>query len=147
MTLELIVNEKTTISLEQYKVVSGWLLDKVQEDLERYLTLVNEAPESNNIEGIDPTLLLKLKEGNINDLNTDELNKLFDYNRQRELVKSTYNTKEGRELLIKLAISITDMKQLDSNQKKLVMDSNSWNNEFMDIKEVGKYVNYFRTRL
>jgi len=147
MTLELIVNEKTTISLEQYKVVSGWLLDKVQEDLERYLTLVNEAPESNNIEGIDPTLLLKLKEGNINDLNTDELNKLFDYNRQRELVKSTYNTKEGRELLIKLTISITDMKQLDSNQKKLVMDSNSWNNEFMDIKEVGKYVNYFRTRL
>jgi hypothetical protein len=135
--------EKQSIELKQYEVISAKLLDDTRSLLEAYKF---ELLSDTTILGNYPQAMTLIKT-DASDYTEQDRATLLEIINEASKIYAPIGTAKGIEIIIDLAIAISDLRQLTTEQKKVVTNKENWKSLDVDLDEVVKYVQFFRNRV
>ena len=138
--------EKEEIELKQYEVLSARLLDQTRGLLSEYHNALLSDPI---VLTTNPELLEFLPKNGEVEATALQSNALKIMSKLNEIAETQapIGSNEGIDSIIKLAIGISDTRQLTTEQIKTINKIESWKTLDVNIEEVVKYVQHFRQRV
>ena len=138
--------ENEEIELKQYEVLSARLLDQTRGLLSEYHNALLSDPI---VLTTNPELLEFLPKNGEVEATALQSNALKIMSKLNEIAETQapIGTNDGIDSIIKLAIGISDTRQLTTEQIKTINKIESWKTLDVNIEEVVKYVQHFRQRV
>lgn len=139
--------EKEEIELKQYEVLSARLLDNTRGLLLAYQNALLSDPM---VLMSHPELLEFLPKAGAKMTKAEEEANAFRIMSKLSQIaetKAPIGNNEGIDSIITLALGITDTRQLTTEQIEVINNYDNWKTLDVDIEEVVKYVQHFRSRV